>query len=352
MWKIQKSKKTLVLFACATMLLCSTPVTAKASIFESVSQFISNLTQSTTTEEVQQSNLQTVSLLKVNTVVPEKETSIEAQSGLLSVTTGPLRMSTEEEVYVSNEDAISLYVVKKGDTLNSIAKLFNVSVNTIVWANDLSSRKAEVGQTLTILPISGIKHIVIKGDTIQSIAKKYNADAGETALFNGVTAETDLVEGETIVVPDGEIAKTVKPKEEKKTNNSRTNRVTNSVKKIVKNLTRNGYFVRPIQGGVRTVGIHGHNAVDLAAPTGTPIMASASGTVIVSKVGGYNGGYGSYVVISHPNGTQTLYAHNSANLVSVGESVTQGQVIARVGSTGRSTGPHVHFEVRGAVNPF
>jgi murein DD-endopeptidase MepM/ murein hydrolase activator NlpD len=85
---------------------------------------------------------------------------------------------------------------------------------------------------------------------------------------------------------------------------------------------------------------------------GTPIRASAAGTVIVSKTGGWHGGYGNYVIISHSNGTQTLYAHTQKNFVSVGDSVEQGQLIARVGNTGNSTGPHVHFEIRGAKNPF
>jgi murein DD-endopeptidase MepM/ murein hydrolase activator NlpD len=98
--------------------------------------------------------------------------------------------------------------------------------------------------------------------------------------------------------------------------------------------------------------LHGHNGIDLAAPVGTPVLASAGGKVIVSRMGGYNGGYGIYVVISHSNGTQTLYAHLNANWVSVGEEVVQGQVIGTVGRTGRVTGPHLHFEVRGAKNPF
>jgi murein DD-endopeptidase MepM/ murein hydrolase activator NlpD len=92
--------------------------------------------------------------------------------------------------------------------------------------------------------------------------------------------------------------------------------------------------------------------VDLAAPIGTPIMASAEGDVIISKNYGWNGGYGEYVVISHPNGTQTLYAHMSSNLAYQGMHVYKGQVIGFVGSTGKSTGSHLHFEVRGAKNPF
>lgn len=110
--------------------------------------------------------------------------------------------------------------------------------------------------------------------------------------------------------------------------------------------------MRPLRGGVKSQGIHGYNGIDIAAPVGTPILASADGAVILARTSGYNGGYGLYVVIKHNNGTQTLYAHMSRVNVSVGQTVTQGEVIGAVGNTGRSTGPHIHFEVRGARNPF
>ena len=112
------------------------------------------------------------------------------------------------------------------------------------------------------------------------------------------------------------------------------------------------YFLRPIAHGIVSQGLHGYNAVDLAAPVGTPIMASAGGVVIISKVGGWNGGYGNYIVISHPNGTQSVYGHESRNYVSVGQTVTQGQIIGLVGKTGEATGPHLHFEIRRARNDF
>ncbi|HRH55479.1 MAG TPA: M23 family metallopeptidase, partial [Candidatus Paceibacterota bacterium] len=99
-------------------------------------------------------------------------------------------------------------------------------------------------------------------------------------------------------------------------------------------------------------GIHGWNGVDMSAPSGTPIYAAAGGTVIVSRVGGWNGGYGNYVVIEHAGGVQTLYAHMATDSVSVGETVSRGQNIGTVGNTGQSTGYHLHFEVRGAKNPF
>jgi murein DD-endopeptidase MepM/ murein hydrolase activator NlpD len=98
--------------------------------------------------------------------------------------------------------------------------------------------------------------------------------------------------------------------------------------------------------------MHGYNAVDLGAPVGTPITAAASGKVITSKQGGWNGGYGNMVVISHDNGTQTLYSHLSSNVVYSGQWVSAGEVIGYVGSTGHSTGPHLHFEVRGDTNPL
>ena len=111
-------------------------------------------------------------------------------------------------------------------------------------------------------------------------------------------------------------------------------------------------FTHPAPGAIKTQGIHGYNAVDLAGAVGSSIRAAAKGEVIVSKSSGWNGGYGQYIVVKHSNGTQTLYAHLSNNSVGDGEVVGQRQVIGAMGNSGRSTGPHLHFEVRGAKNPF
>ena len=113
-----------------------------------------------------------------------------------------------------------------------------------------------------------------------------------------------------------------------------------------------GYFVRPIIGGIKTQGIHGQNAVDIGAPVGTPILASAGGTILVGKNSGYNGGYGRMIIVSHPNGTQTVYGHMNSVYVNAGQTVSQGEQIGESGNSGKSTGPHLHFEVRGAENPF
>lgn len=344
------ARTSLGVFVCVVISSGANPKLVHAGFFDTISSFVQNITGAAE-EPLEEKNSQTVELLRPSRPEEQKNTRSTSVVGAASVSAGPLRISTEDEIYLPDEDTISIYVVKKSDTLNSIAKLFGVSVNTIVWANDLSNRKVTEGQVLTILPVSGTRHTIKKGDTLKAIATRYGADEKELALFNGLTGESDLSVGETLIVPDGEIAEE-KPKEETKPKDKAKKSITKGVTKIIKNLTKEGYYMRPISGGSRTTGIHGNNAVDLATGSGSSIVAAASGRVIISKLGGYNGGYGNYVVISHPNGTQTLYAHNSDNLVSVGENVKQGQVIARVGSTGKSTGPHVHFEVRGARNPF
>jgi murein DD-endopeptidase MepM/ murein hydrolase activator NlpD len=244
---------------------------------------------------------------------------------------------------VGLKNQISLYVVRPGDTLSQVAGMFDVSVNTILWANDFSAQKGiSPGQTLVILPVSGIKHVVRRGDTAQSIAKAYAGSIDEIKEFNQLTGSLSI--GQEIIIPNGRIAVAATVKKQ-----GSTGRVVSGISGPA---APAGYYIRPITGGVRTQGLHGYNGVDLANRTGTPIMASSAGTVVVAKMGGWNSGYGNYVVLSHDNGTQTLYAHASSLAVSVGETVAQGDVIAYVGSTGRSTGPHVHFEVRGAKNPF
>lgn len=239
---------------------------------------------------------------------------------------------------------ISVYIVRQGDTLSGIAKMFGVSPNTILWANDLTKTSTlKIGQTLTILPVTGVKYKVKKGDTLASIAKSFKGSVADIAAYNGIDG-TVLAVGTEIIIPDGEIAAPAPAKSTGKT-------VTATVK--YSSGTQIGYYMAPLTRYVETQGIHGYNGVDLAAPSGTPVMASAAGEVIIAKEGGYNGGYGSYVVIQHDNGSQTLYSHLSKVSTYGGATVQQGQVIGYVGSTGRSTGAHLHFEIRNGIkNPF
>lgn len=242
-------------------------------------------------------------------------------------------------------DRISVYVVRPGDTLSDIARMHNVSINTVVWANNLKNTKdVRPGDTLIILPISGIKRTIVKGDTLQSLAKKYGADANEIAQFNGLDPALALAAGSTIIIPGGEVTATpaARPAGSAGTPAPRGGNVP----------AQAGYYRNPVPGARITQGLHGHNGIDFGAPRGTPIYASADGTVIVARNAGWNGGYGNYVVITHANGTQTLYAHLVNAIVTPGQTVDAGQVIGYMGSTGKSTGVHLHFEVRGARNPF
>ncbi len=255
---------------------------------------------------------------------------------------GPLGTAADLKDNQAPSDLISVYTVHSGDTVEMVASMFNVSPNTVRWANDLKKGAIiKEGDNLVILPVTGVQHIVIKGETLKGLATKYGGDIEEIANYNELDLTKDLVVGSTVIIPDGEESVIVS-----------STKVGQRVPTKYTGPSYSGYYLRPISGGRRTQGLHGHNGVDLAAPIGTPIYASASGRVIIAKNSGWNGGYGKYIVIAHPNGTQTLYAHMNSVATSVGVSVTKGDGIGQLGSTGRSTGPHVHFEVRGAANPF
>lgn len=258
---------------------------------------------------------------------------------------GPLGTAIEVQESIKSSQ-ISVYTVRPGDTLSTIADMFDVTVNTIMWANDIKSTTAiRPGDSLVILPVTGIRYTVKSGGSLRDIVKKHGGDLEEAALYNGIEPDEILAAGTVVIVPDAEL---IVPKAETKKS---TAGVKIAVRTSGKVPTYSGYYQRPVSG-VKTQGIHGYNGVDIGAPVGTPIWAAAGGEVIIARSGGYNGGYGSYVVIRHDNGTQTLYAHMSRVDVYAGQTVSQGAEIGAVGNSGRSTGPHLHFEIRGAVNPF
>lgn len=338
---------------CLALVLLPTlyPKTANAGLFSFVNDITTDKIASAKNIDSDTSNSQTILVLKavVNTDPnPSKDLNDNpmVSGNALVPEIGPSGTASDVD-QEKNNTQISLYVVRDGDTLSKIAKMFDVTTNTIIWANDLDRNSGlQEGQKLVILPISGIKYKVKKGDTIKSIVSKNKADLNEVLQYNDLTLSSVLNTGDTIIIPDAE------PSTE-----------TTVTKSIFRKSSPNpvhdadgpfypGYYIRPVDVGYESQGLHGYNAVDLAAPSGTPIHASASGTVIASMTGGWHGGYGNYVIISHPNGTQTLYAHTLKNFVKAGDRVEQGQMIAKVGTTGHSTGPHVHFEIRGAKNPF
>lgn len=260
---------------------------------------------------------------------------------------------TIADIKKSQNQSIAIYVVQPGNTLSEIARMFGVSVNTIKWANHIPpSGTIRVGQTLTILPINGVPYTVKKGDTVASIAKHFGGDATEISNFNSI--EGDLAVGTEIIIPNGEIVAAPQPVKKAVARSGGASSVLEAAQYSTSPEFA-GYYIAPLAHYLKTQGIHGYNGVDLASTDGknAPILAAAAGGVIVAREGGWNGGYGSYIVIQHQNNTQTLYSHASNIIVALGEHVVQGQVIGYQGATGKATGPHVHFEIRGGPrNPF
>lgn len=318
---------------------------ASASIF-SIPALLQSFTRETVASSPKQ-NSQTVAVLAPARNIDPKpsvgggDITMVAGSALLAED-GPSGTAADIEA-IPGATTISVYFVHKGDTLAGIAKMFDVTVNTIMWANNLKNGTIREGQELVILPITGVRYTVQKGDTIASVATKYKADATEIVQYNNLVGA--LAVGSVIIIPDGEV---VAPTPVRSTATTRTAPLRGGGGASI-----SGYFSWPVEGGIVTQGLHGYNGVDIGAPTGTGILASAAGTVIIANGGGgWNGGYGNYIVIQHDNGTQTLYSHASKVYVGSGTRVGAGALIGTVGRTGKATGPHLHFEVRGAVNPF
>jgi murein DD-endopeptidase MepM/ murein hydrolase activator NlpD len=285
-----------------------------------------------------------------------------------------------DTVTAQTNGAISQYTVKDGDSLSQIAQNFGVSVNTILWANNITNKSTiKPGTVLVILPVSGVQHTVRSGETLSSIAKKFGADSNDVAQFNGLSADGALAAGSTIIIPGGELPATKTAPKISKTKKKTASTLpanlsvdvsasdtsssdgsgatnysdaTNNPYKGGSGASHKGFFTNPVPGALLTQSIHGWNGVDLGAHTGTSIVAAAAGTVLLARTGGWNGGYGDYVIIDNGGGIETLYAHMSKVKASAGESVSAGEVIGAVGTSGEATGPHLHFEVRGARNPF
>jgi murein DD-endopeptidase MepM/ murein hydrolase activator NlpD len=175
----------------------------------------------------------------------------------------------------------------------------------------------------------------------------YKVDVIDILSYNDLASDAKIAVGDKLIIPNGE-----KAEESDKPIKNLAESTAKDKKYYEAHPTKNlsGYYISPLESYRKSQGIHDKNAVDLAAPTGTPIHAAASGRVLLARSGN-NGGFGSLVIISHPNGTETLYAHQSRIATTTGAQVSQGQVIGYVGSTGHSTGPHLHFEVHGARNP-
>jgi len=271
---------------------------------------------------------------------------IEISDSALFANSGPDGTLPESSVHAGAE--ASVYEVREGDSLSEIADMYGISMKTILLANDIKDAGTiQPGDKLVILPVSGVQYKVKSGGTLSDVAKLYSADVDEIAAINGLDANATLKAGDVLIVPGGDthVVATAKPAAKK------TSAAASTGKKVP---VASGYYGNPLPGAYVSQGIHGNNGIDFAGmPSGSPVLAAAAGTVTIAESDGlYNGGYGNYVEITHANGTKTRYAHLSSVAVSVGQTVDKGEKIGGVGNTGRSTGIHLHFEVRGATNPF
>ncbi len=274
----------------------------------------------------------------------------------LTPSIGPVGNSAEADQSSDQGGYINVYTVHAGDTFKSISVMFDVTPATIMWANDLTATtKLKEGMILTIPSISGRLITVKKGDTLLTLAKRYGVDATTIALSNEMTLDDQLNVGDMLIIPDEKLAS---PADTKGTTKSTP--VKKPAARSTARPSAGDYFIYPLPVAVShfVQNLHGNCGcgIDIGAPKGTPIYAVADGSVVVAKSGGYNAGWGTYVVINHtlPNGlhAQTLSAHMSSLVAQVGQTVHQGDVIGYVGTTGLSTGPHLHIEVSGVSNPF
>jgi len=260
--------------------------------------------------------------------------SVNVAPAVLSASTDTPSVDTQISDKV--RDSIMDYQVQSGDTVASIANKFGISADTIRWANNLSGDKIKIGQTLKILPVTGVAHIVSAGDTVYSIAKKYDADAQAIVDFPFNTFTDDetfeLAIGQTVIVPDGVMptGATATPRPRQLTPNAGA-------------VTASGQFVWPTQGTITQYFSWYHPGIDIANNAEPLDVAADSGNVIYA--GWDTSGYGNMVLINHGNGFETRYAHLSQIMVISGQTVMKGQTIGRMGSTGHSTGPHTHFEI-------
>lgn len=251
-------------------------------------------------------------------------------------------------------EGIVEYDIAPGDTLGGIAAQFNISLSTLAWENKLTAHSVlQIGQKLRILPVSGVSHKVKKGDSLARIAKLYGVKPEAIVSFNKVD-DAHLAVGAILIVPGGKQVRTA---------------ALPSSQLAAPGIARGRYLggtpppslLNAGEGMIWPTAVHyisqyfklHHPGIDIAGPVGTPIYAADNGTVVAA--GWNNGGYGNMILIDHNNGFMTRYGHSSQLLVEVSEHVSKGQVISLMGSTGRSTGSHLHFEVIAGgvrVNPF
>ncbi len=264
---------------------------------------------------------------------------------ILSGTTLPVQ---ETSTSSDERTGVVQYEVQSGDVLGGIAGKFGLKIATVLWANNLTSRSyIRPGDILKIPPADGVMYTVKRGDTIGKIARQFGSDQDDIIAFNKMSRDGASISiGDELFVPGAQISA-----------NSQTSlaiapsKITQTIRKVaapppsVDTPAGSGYIWPTKEKRINQYYGLRHTGVDIHGIIGNPNYAVKSGTVKTSQCG-WNGGYGCYVIVDHGGGITTLYAHNSKLMVAVGDEVNQGDVVGLLGSTGRSTGPHLHFEIR------
>jgi len=251
--------------------------------------------------------------------------------------------STSQSEVPQDRDNIIQYTVQTGDTISSIANRFRLSVNTVLWANNLGAYSLiRPGDTLSILPVSGVTYTAKRGDTVNLIASRYGVE--ETDIFKYNDLENGLKAGQELIIPGGrKITTAVASTPSRQTSSGSVSSVIEKLVNPAKAEDSDTIMAWPTEGSrITQYYSWRHTGLDIANKTGTPLYAAEAGTVEVS---GWNNGYGYNVVVNHGGGKKTRYAHASKLYVKIGDKVERGEQIAAMGSTGWSTGPHIHFEV-------
>jgi len=255
------------------------------------------------------------------------------------------------------------YTVEKGDSIFGIASQFDLKADTILWANyDILNddpHSISIGQVLKIPPVDGVYHKWKEGDTIDKVASQYHTTPEKILNYPGnrLDLTNPVIESDTFVmVPDGwrEYKQWVIPTIWR-ANAGASKTIAGGCAVPEGGAVGTGFFTWPAANHYLSGNDYfdGHLGIDVAAGTGAPIYAADSGVVVYAAPIG--GGYGNMVMIDHGNGYHTLYAHLDSIAVGCGQSVFQGNIIGYAGSTGNSTGPHLHFEIRyfgGFINPW
>lgn len=225
------------------------------------------------------------------------------------------------------------YRVKAGDMIGFIADAFDVTQDTIISVNNIrQSRLIQPGQYLKIPSMPGIIYTVKKnGETPATIAEKYKVNAEKCASANYVSLDTELKAGTSLFIPDAELDWATR----QEINGDLFKKPIHARYWLS---SKYGWRDSPFNAGKRTF----HGGIDMAIASGTPVYAALDGSVSAT---GYNATYGNYVIITHHSGYKTLYGHLSSINCRKGNFVYTNTMIGRVGSTGMSTGPHLHFTV-------